>query len=502
MSALVLQALSLSLPTGGVLLHPTDLVLDQRITALVGANGVGKSSLCRVLAGRAAPDGGRLRVQARVGWVDPVALEQASGSVADWLERAGVDVDVAAWLARLELAALEPDRLLHSLSGGERARLALAVALAAEPGYLILDEPAAHLDVAGRGWLIERMRRQRGGVLLVSHNRELLATASRVLELANGRLHDYALDFAAYRAARAAEQRAAERELADARRQQAHVRAQAQAARERAEQRAATGRRGRRNGDQGALYYDFVQERAEAAGGRRERAAGARIANAGAGIESARQRLRLEAKFDLRLEGRGPPAGRRLLQADRLSARAGERALFERLSFDVTGPERIGIVGRNGSGKSRLLRILAGLEAPCTGDVMRAAGRVSWLGQHAVPPQPEASLLDNLRAAQPALREDAVRERLAWFGFRADRVRQPAATLSRGERLRLALCCELGGDRLPQLLLLDEPDNHLDLDALATVEHALRQYPGALMVVSHSRAFLEAIGIERWVELG
>jgi ATPase subunit of ABC transporter with duplicated ATPase domains len=146
--------------------------------------------------------------------------------------------------------------------------------------------------------------------------------------------------------------------------------------------------------------------------------------------------------------------------------------------------------------------MLAGLEAPCAGGVTRAAGPVAWLGQHAALPQPEASLLDNLRATQPALREDALRERLAWFGFRADRVRQPAATLSRGERLRLALCCALCGDRLPPLLLLDEPDNHLDLDALATVEHALQQYPGGLVVVSHSRAFLEAIGIERWMELG
>jgi len=501
MSRLVLQALRLTLPGGSLLLERSDLVLDTRITALVGANGVGKSTLCRVLAGRQTPAAGHVVAHGPVAWVDPAALRNQSVSISEWLGERVADTRLPRWLARLDLAEMDWQRPLASLSGGEITRLALAAALATGADYLILDEPAAHLDHAGRAWLADWLRHHRGGALLVSHERELLATAMRVLELSNQRLHDYALDFAAYLARRGLEQAAAERALATARTEHERVRRSAQQARERAERRAAQGRRARAGGDHGPMYFDYVQGRAEHGSGRREHAAAARSEAAAQQIRACRERLRVTASFDLRLRGQGPAAGKRVLDARDLGASAGSRRLFDGLNLRLTGPERIGIIGRNGSGKSRLLRIFAGIDPPEHGQVDRAALPMVWLDQHAALPCPSASLLANVRALQPASSEAELRERLAWFGFRGDRVAQPAATLSCGERLRLALCGHLAGTQPPQLLLLDEPDNHLDFASLAIVEHALRQYPGALIVVSHSHGFLEAIGIERVIDL-
>lgn len=498
MTSLVLQALRLALPDGSTLLEPTDLSLDARVTALVGANGCGKSSLCRVLAGLDPPAGGTVHRTASVALVDPQAMRRRPGSIAACLGDRMDAPDLARWLSRLGLSDLDAGRAMASLSGGEITRLALAAALAGGARYLVMDEPGAHLDRPGRAWLQGWLATHREGVLLVSHDRELLGTAARVVEFSRRRLHDHAMDFDAYLAQRATEDAAAARTLAAARRDRAQVDSRTQQARERADQRAAAGRRGRRGGDHGAMHYDFMRGRAEAGAGRRERAAHARADAAARQVQAARERLRVSVDFDLRLDGRGPPAGKRLLEVRGLRATAGGRVLFEDMDLVVTGPRRIGVCGANGSGKSRLLRLLAGQAMPESGEVRRPALATVWLDQRAALPDEAGSLLVNFGLLQPGLPEAGLRERLAWFGFRGDRVGQGVDTLSAGERMRLALCCHLAGPRLPDLLLLDEPDNHLDLESLATVEHALRQYPGALVVASHSPGFLDAIGaIER-----
>ncbi len=501
MSRLVLQALRLSLPDGSPLLEATDLVLDGRIAALVGANGSGKSTLCRVLAGIDAAAGGQLLAQTAVGLVDPAAIRRHRGSVGEWLGSRIAEPSLPRWLGRLGLDRLDWSRDTDSLSGGESTRLAIATVLASGAGFLLLDEPSAHLDRAGRDWLRGWLRAHRDGALLVSHDRELLSVASRVLELSGRRLHDYSTDFDGFIALRQHEQAAAERAVGAARQEQARVRERAQIAHERAERRAASGRRGRRGGDHGAMYYDFMQGRAEHGAGRRIRSVEQRVDAAQTELRNARERLRTAARFDLRLQGHGPPAGKRLLDARGLRASAGSRVLFESLDIVLHGPVRIGIVGRNGSGKSRLLRLLAGLDRPNAGEIHRSGLPIAWLDQHAALPLPDATVLSNFRVAQSSLHEDALRERLAWFGFGGERVGQAATTLSAGERMRLMLCCQLAGATLPQVLLLDEPDNHLDLESLAIVEHALRQYPGALVVASHSTGFLRAIGIEQTIDL-
>jgi ATPase subunit of ABC transporter with duplicated ATPase domains len=174
------------------------------------------------------------------------------------------------------------------------------------------------------------------------------------------------------------------------------------------------------------------------------------------------------------------------------------------VSLRVVGPERVAVVGPNGSGKTTLLHLAAGGILPDAGTVRLGVGpgEAALFDQHARRLDPHLSVLENYRAANPELDETQARHALARFLFIEDAVHQPAATLSGGQRLRAALASTLNGWRPPKLLLLDEPTNHLDLDSLAALEDVLRGYDGALLVVSHDAAFLEAIGVEREIRLG
>jgi ATPase subunit of ABC transporter with duplicated ATPase domains len=181
--------------------------------------------------------------------------------------------------------------------------------------------------------------------------------------------------------------------------------------------------------------------------------------------------------------------------------RFGERHLFSPLSFEVRGPERIAIRGANGSGKTTLFRLMTAELTPSSGDIDRLTKRVAVLDQHVGLLDPSTSILDNLRRLNPELSANDAHAALARFAFRNRAALQIAGTLSGGERLRAGMACVFARPEPPLLLLLDEPTNHLDLASIEELEKALQGFDGALIVVSHDQAFLQAIGIEREIAL-
>jgi ATPase subunit of ABC transporter with duplicated ATPase domains len=179
----------------------------------------------------------------------------------------------------------------------------------------------------------------------------------------------------------------------------------------------------------------------------------------------------------------------------------GDRRLFGPLSFEVRGPERIAVGGANGSGKTTLLRLITGDLEPTAGDISRLTDRVAVLDQHVGLLDSACSILDNLRRLNPDLSDNEARAALARFAFRNKAALQIAGTLSGGERLRAGLACVFAKRQPPLLLLLDEPTNHLDLASIEVLEAALSGFDGALIVVSHDRTFLQAIGLAREITL-
>jgi ATPase subunit of ABC transporter with duplicated ATPase domains len=177
--------------------------------------------------------------------------------------------------------------------------------------------------------------------------------------------------------------------------------------------------------------------------------------------------------------------------------------VLDGVSLRIVGPERVALAGPNGCGKTTLLRVAMGQLAPDAGTVRRLPGaRTASLDQQGAALDPALSVLENFRAFHPRMEETAARYFLARFLFSHEAALQAVGTLSGGQRLRASLACVLGGEHPPSFLVLDEPTNHLDLDALEALESALRAYDGALLVVSHDAAFLDAIGVERHLALG
>lgn len=527
MSALItLDSVSAATPDGRPLFDNLTLAIGAERTGLVGRNGVGKTTLLRIIAGETSPRAGTITLDGRLAVLrqspapDPqlslagllgveaalarlARIEAGEGSEADfadadWTLPARLDQA----LAEVGLAGLEPDRPAGALSGGQATRAALAAVLLAEPDVILLDEPTNNLDLEARALVTDILRRWRGGALVVSHDRALLEEMDRIVELSPLGARVYGGGYSLYAARKAEEAAAAERDLDVATREAARVRREAQAARERQDQRDAGGRKFAARASEPKILLGAQKRRAEATAGRVDRLADRKQDAAREALDAAGARVERTRALAFDLPPSGLPAGRLVLALEDVAfAWPGAAPLFEHLDLTVTGPERIAVTGLNGRGKTTLLRLIAGRLTPTAGAIRRPVPAL-MLDQRTDLLREDQTILENFRRLNPAADRNAAQAALARFLFRNSAADQRVGALSGGERLRAALSCVLAGDRPPQLLILDEPTNHLDLDSLWSVEQALSGYDGALVLVSHDQAFLEAIGIERQVTLG
>ncbi|MCE3289330.1 MAG: transporter [Caulobacter sp.] len=527
MSALItLDSVSAAAPDGRVLFDNLTLAIGRERTGLVGRNGVGKTTLLRIIAGEAPPRAGTVAVEGRLAVLRQALQPPAGMSLAGLLgvedglarlarieaeEGGEADFADADWtlparldqaLADVGLDGLEPDRPAVSLSGGQATRAALAAVLLAEPDVILLDEPTNNLDTEARALVADVLRRWKGGALVVSHDRALLEEMDRIVELSPLGARVYGGGYSLYAERKAEEAAAAERDLAVAAKEAGRARREAQAARERQDQRDAAGRRFAARGSEPKILLGAQKRRAEATAGRVDRLADRKQDEARQALETAQARVERTRGLAFDLPPSCLPSGRLVLSLeDAAFAWPDQPPLFEHLDLTVTGPERIAVTGPNGRGKTTLIRLAAGLLEPTAGTVRRPVPAM-MLDQRTDLLRDDETILEAFRRLNPAADRNAAQAALARFLFRNTAADQLVGSLSGGERLRAALACVLAGERPPQLLILDEPTNHLDLDSLQAVERALSGYDGALLVVSHDGAFLRAIGVERSVVIG
>jgi ATPase subunit of ABC transporter with duplicated ATPase domains len=525
LASITLSKVSYATADGHLLLSDLDLSFGPHRTGLVGRNGVGKSTLLKLITGALTPASGTISVTGRLGLLRQTVDADAGARVLDQLgvgdalarldritagDGTEADFDAADWmlpsriettLAELGLGGLELDRRLATLSGGQRTRLALAALLIAAPDMILLDEPTNNLDAEGRDIVKSVLKGWKGGAIVVSHDRDLLAGMNAIVELTTLGANSYGGDYAHYAERKALELAAREQDLAGAEQRLGDIERRVQAQRERQQRRDSAGKVKRARGDTPKILLNAMANRAQETGASQARLAGRMQAQASAAVSEARAELEVIAPVTVTLQPTDLPAGKLVVEASGLTGGYDEAApVIRDLSFSLYGPRRVAITGPNGSGKSTLLRLLTGALAPISGSV-RLGVPVAMLDQTVSLLDREASVLEAYRAINPDEDINACRRALARLKFRADDALKPVSALSGGEILRAGLAATIGSTNPPGLFILDEPTNHLDLDAIAAVEAGLNAYDGALIVVSHDRAFLDTIGITEEIAL-
>ena len=448
------------------------VMAGERI-GVVGRNGEGKSTLLRLIAGAELPGEGALT---RVGDLGIAMLAQGDdlrdeatirdelvGTRADheWSGDRGFRAVLGGLLGGVELSRFPAglETVIGSLSGGERRRVALARALLGAPELLLLDEPTNHLDVEAISSLAGYLAARRGAMLVVTHDRWFLdAVCTATWEVADGVIHRYEGGYAAYVLARAERDR---QQVARADRRQQLVRKEL-----------AWLRRGPPARTSKPKF--------------RIEAANTLIADE----PPVRDRTELLRFAAARL-------GNKVLDAEDVSLAFGGDEVLRDVTWRLGPGDRVGLVGVNGSGKTSLLKILAGELTPTAGSIERGATvRLAHLSQDTVELPGELRVLESLEAVRGYATLSDGQEITAGmlcdrFGFRGDRARTFVRDLSGGERRRLQLMRLLMQE--PNVLLLDEPTNDLDIDTLTALEDLLDRWPGTLVVVSHDRYFVERV---------
>ncbi|KML02302.1 MULTISPECIES: ABC-F family ATP-binding cassette domain-containing protein [Burkholderia] len=517
-----LHHVSFRFDDGVTLFDSLDLSIDRTPTGIVGRNGIGKSQLAQLIAGRCAPSTGTIERHTPVVYV---AQQHDDGNAAanprTVSQVAALDAPLGA-LARLADGHAEPhdfdligdrwdlaerlrtaldaaglhdvraDTPAHALSGGQRARVALIGALLSGAGLLVLDEPTNHLDAPGRAWLRAALDGWRGGLVIVSHDRALLADVQRIVELTPQGVRSYGGNYAFYRAQRDADQDAAQAALDNARAERGRARRRLEQEHDTIQRHAAASLRDAKTAN---LSSGAKQSRKGAARnimGQVRRHQNDFKATLDERVQQAAARVEIDAPVLVSLPGTEVSARRQLFTLERARLPWFVASDTDGITWSASGPVRIALTGPNGCGKSTLLRMLAGELTPrsgaCTTHVSAA-----YLDQRLALLDPERSIVEQLGLLDTPLAEGELRSRLALLQLDAARATQPARQLSGGERLKAALACALWRGTPAQLLLLDEPTNHLDLESVRAIEAALAGFPGAIVVASHDTAFLAAL---------
>ncbi|MFE7843809.1 ABC-F family ATP-binding cassette domain-containing protein [Microbacterium sp. NPDC057407] len=452
--------------------------------------------------------------------------------------------------AALADAGLAPellDRRIGELSGGEAVLTAIAGIRMRAPAITLLDEPTNNLDRAARARLGELVRAWRGTLIVVSHDLALLELMDDTAELYANELSVFGGPYSQWRAWLDAEQDAAKRAEKAAAQVVRREKRDRIAAETTIAHRAAMGRKAQVEKRVPKIVAGGRKMAAQVSAGKLRDEKADREAKARAALDAAERRVRADDAVRIDLPDPGVPSGRRI-------ATIGDGAR----AWTIQGPERVALVGPNGAGKTTLLEALVGGVNPRgrtagsglpaagsgrfgpavspmavtsggaaaagvgkTGDTPMTEGRkradtaffrdvrhvelhtdrVGYLPQRVDGLDDDTSVLDNVSAAAPQVPVAALRNRLARFLIRGDAVDRPVSTLSGGERFRVALARLLLADPPPQLLVLDEPTNNLDLDTVGQLVDALAAYRGAVLVVSHDDAFLARLGIRTTLEL-
>ncbi|HEY4107671.1 ribosomal protection-like ABC-F family protein [Puia sp.] len=523
---LFLQGVTYYHPNKDLLFQDIHFAVERRSKiALIGNNGAGKSTLLRLMAGELQPSGGRIRAEGKSFYVAQLydrfngltvagvlgiaeklkALNEIlAGNVTganlellddDWEMEDRCRQAFRAW----NLDGLRLDQPMDTLSGGEKTKVFLAGIAICRPDIVLLDEPSNHLDAASRTLLYEYIRSTTDALVVVSHDRTLLNLLPVVCELSKRGIAVYGGNYDLYAEQKRIESDAREQELKGREKELRKAKVTARESLERQQKLDARGKAKQEKAGLPTIAMKTFRNNAEKSTARMQDVHTEKMAALARDLDQLRKELPDPGKMKINFDDSSLHTGKVLITAADINFAYGGKAIWrEALTFQIRSGERVAIKGDNGVGKTTLINGILGNLQPANGHIDRA-------GMSAVYVDQQYSLIDNqltvLEQVQQdnsgALQDHEIKIRLTRFLFSKEDWDKPCAVLSGGEKMRLILCALTVRHQAPDLIVLDEPTNNLDIQNLGILTAAVNDYQGTILVVSHDAIFLEEIGIGR-----
>lgn len=497
--------------------------------ALTGHNGAGKSTLLRLMAGELMPSGGTIRreelpyyIPQHFGQFDALTVGEAlragkrlhalreilAGNVTDALmadlnDDWTIEERCEEALSHWQLAGMPLDQKLAGLSGGQKTRVFLAGITVNQPTFLLLDEPGNHLDAEGRALLRTLISGWRQTLMLVSHDASLLRLLPVVYELGKKGITVYGGDFDFYKAQKELEQEALHQDLRSHEKALRKARETEREAIERKQKLDARGKKKQEKSGVPTIMLNTLRNSAEKSAASLKKAHAEKMDGIADEVNRLRKALPDIDKMKLNVDDSALHKGKVLVTANELNCRFGEKHLWEKgLTFQIRSGNRLAIRGGNGSGKTTLIRLLLGEIQPSEGTLTRAGFSAVYIDQDYSYIDGGLTVYEQAQKHNPGhLEEYEIKTRLNRFLFGPADWNKPSSALSGGERMRLLLCVLGIGTKAPDVIILDEPTNNLDMQNVEILTTAMNGYDGTLIVVSHDTEFLEMLGIDGEIEL-
>jgi ATPase subunit of ABC transporter with duplicated ATPase domains len=527
---LSLQNISYSLPDDSILLDHIQLTVNSKQkVVLIGNNGVGKSTLLKIILGQLQPDDGEVILHALpyevpqlIGQYNHLTVAQ-SLKVEDKLQALSkilqgeateenyavlaedwtIEERCLAALQHWALSDIGLSQRLNSLSGGQKTKVFLAGISVHQPELVLMDEPSNHLDMAGRQLLYDFVENSKCTLLLVSHDRKLLNLVDTVCELSKQGIKLYGGNYAFYTAQKEIENRALSQELHSKEKDLRKAKDKGRETVERLQKADSRGKGKQEKAGVARIMLNTLRNKAENSTAKAKSVHAEKISHISQELQELRTSLPDLDKMRFGFSPSALHSGKILFEAKAIQVAYDQHLLWKSpLSLQIRSGERIALKGNNGSGKTTLIHLVLGKLEPCSGTVYRAIDRAIYIDQDYSLLENRLSVYDQAQRFNTyALQEHEVKIRLNRFLFSKDDWNKPCHALSGGEKMRLMLCYLTIGQQSPDLIVLDEPTNNLDIQNIGILTAAINEYNGTLLVVSHDENFLEEVNVERYIEL-
>jgi len=502
---------------------------DHDKTALVGNNGVGKSTLLKIIAGESQPFSGQIIQNSKpyfvpqlLGQFNDLSIAEAlqikdkidslkeilEGVVTnenlqllddDWTIEERCNEALSYW----QLHDLDLNQKMETLSGGQKTKVFLAGIMIHEPDLVLLDEPSNHLDFAGRTLLYDFIKSTAITLLVVSHDRTLLNILNKTLEMTKNEISVYGGGYDFYSEQKKVENNALEQGVQSKEKALKKAKEKERESIERQNKLDSRGKKKQEKSGVARIMMNTLRNKAENSSSKIKDVHAEKINGISEDLRQLRSSLSTIDQMKFGFNDTSFLKGKTLLKASEINYSYGEKDLWnENISFEILSGDRLAIKGLNGSGKTTLIKIILGELNPTKGQITSLAKKAIYIDQ-------DYSLLNqNLKIYEQAqifndcgLEEHDIKMRLNRFLFSRNDWDKPCNALSGGERMRLMLCCLTISNEAPEIIILDEPTNNLDIQNIEILTAAINEYQGTLIVISHDQSFLEQINIEKSILL-